>query len=180
VSHGRSCAGPRTREVGKHLGEVAVSYGEGDTDPRNCRVSFDKVASQLGFRCDHTVQDYLAWLVPAEQAGIYPDVTGNGRYGNYTVWHLEPPGRSGRCAAPLGRPARWPSGPGSAGGSAVGLPREFWTSELSLITGWVQRRQHIAVLAPLQRSCPGVELTAGVATRHARMCSSGAGALCRA
>jgi hypothetical protein len=45
-------------------------------------VSFDKVASQLGFPCDHTVQDYLARLVPAVQAGIYPDVTGNGRHGN--------------------------------------------------------------------------------------------------
>jgi hypothetical protein len=55
---------------------------EGDTDPRNYRVSFDKVASQLGFPCDHTVQDYLARLVPAVQAGIYPDVTGNGRHGN--------------------------------------------------------------------------------------------------
>ena len=57
MSHGRSCAGPRTREAGKHLGEVAVSYGEGDTDPRNYRVSYNKVASQLGFPCDHTVQD---------------------------------------------------------------------------------------------------------------------------
>jgi hypothetical protein len=74
MSHGSSCAGPHTREVGKHLGEVAVSYGEGDTDPRNYRVSygegdtdprnyrvsFDEVAGQLGFPCDHTVQDYLA------------------------------------------------------------------------------------------------------------------------
>src|SRR4249919_713191 len=148
MSHGRACAGPRTREVGKHLGEVAVSYGEGDTEPRNYRVSFDKVASQLGFRCDHTVQDYLARLVPAVQAGIYPDVTGNGRYGNYTVSHLEPLGRSGWCAAPLGRSGRWPSGAGSAADLAVGLPREFWISVLSLITGWVQRRQYIAVLAP--------------------------------
>ena len=48
MSHGRACAGPCSREVGKHLGEVAVSYGEGDTDPRNYRVSFDKVASRLG------------------------------------------------------------------------------------------------------------------------------------
>ena len=44
-------------QVSKHPGEVAVSYGEGDTDPRNYRVSFDTVASQLGFPCDHTVQD---------------------------------------------------------------------------------------------------------------------------
>ena len=64
-------------EVRKHLGEVTVSYGEGDTDPRNYRVSFEKIADRLGFRCDHTVQDYLARLTPAVQAGVYPDVSGN-------------------------------------------------------------------------------------------------------
>jgi hypothetical protein len=89
MSHGRSCAGPRTREVGKHLGEVAVSDGEGDTDPRNYRVSFDKIGARLGFRCDHTVQDYLARLTSAIQAGIFPDVA-EPAFGNYTVRNIEP------------------------------------------------------------------------------------------
>jgi nucleoside-diphosphate-sugar epimerase len=77
-------------EVRKHLGSVAVSYGEGDTDPRNYRVSFEKIAERLGFRCEHTVQDYLARLTPAVQAGIYPDVAGNPRFGNYEVRNLLP------------------------------------------------------------------------------------------
>jgi nucleoside-diphosphate-sugar epimerase len=77
-------------EVRKHLGAVLVSYGEGDTDPRNYRVAFDKIVERLGFRCMHTVQDYLARLTPAVQAGIYPDVAGNPRFGNYQVRHLGP------------------------------------------------------------------------------------------
>ena len=77
-------------EVRKHLGEVSVSYGEGDSDPRNYRVSFEKIARRLGFRCNHTVQDYLARLTPALQAGIYPDVSGTPRFGNYQVKNLEP------------------------------------------------------------------------------------------
>jgi nucleoside-diphosphate-sugar epimerase len=86
-------------EVRKHLGEVEVSYGEGDTDPRNYRVSFDKIAQRLGFRCDHTVQEYLARLAPAVQAGIYPDVSGNSKFGNYEVHHLEPLGPAAAAAA---------------------------------------------------------------------------------
>jgi nucleoside-diphosphate-sugar epimerase len=77
-------------EVRKHLGEVSVSYGEGHSDPRNYRVSFEKIADRLGFHCDHTVQDYLARLTPAVQAGVYPDVSANPRFGNYEVRHLEP------------------------------------------------------------------------------------------
>lgn len=77
-------------EVRKHLTGAAVRFGEGDTDPRNYRVDFDKIATRLGFRCEHTVQDYLARLVPAVQAGVFPDVDGNLRYGNYEVRHLTP------------------------------------------------------------------------------------------
>ena len=77
-------------EVAKHLAGVSVLYGEGDTDPRSYRVSFDKIARRLGFRCDYTVQDYLARLIPALQAGIFADVAGNPRFGNYVVKHLEP------------------------------------------------------------------------------------------
>ena len=76
-------------EVRKHLADVRVSSGEGDTDPRNYRVSFDKIAARLGFRCDHTVQDYLARLTPAIQAGIFPNVT-EPAFGNYTVRNIEP------------------------------------------------------------------------------------------
>jgi nucleoside-diphosphate-sugar epimerase len=76
-------------EVSKHLENANVSYREGDTDPRNYRVSFDKIATQLGFTVDHTVQDYLGSLVSAVRNGVFPDVKGNIRYGNYEVHHLD-------------------------------------------------------------------------------------------
>ncbi|MDN5931302.1 MAG: NAD(P)-dependent oxidoreductase [Pseudonocardia sp.] len=78
-------------EVQKHVADAQVSYREGDTDPRNYRVSFAKISDRLGFTVDHTVQDYLASLTAAVQAGVFPDVAGNNRYGNYEVHHLDPP-----------------------------------------------------------------------------------------
>ena len=75
-------------EVEKHLEGVSVDYRQGDTDPRNYRVSFDKIAEGLGFACDHTVQDYLATLTAAIQAGVFPDVSTNPRFGNSEVRHL--------------------------------------------------------------------------------------------
>jgi nucleoside-diphosphate-sugar epimerase len=77
-------------EVRKHLGEASVSYQQGDSDPRNYRVSFDKIADRLGFRCDHTVQDYLTRLTAAVQAGVFPDVSRNPQFGNYEVRNIEP------------------------------------------------------------------------------------------
>jgi nucleoside-diphosphate-sugar epimerase len=77
-------------ETRKHLEDVSVAFGEGDTDPRNYRVSFDKIGLRLGFRCDHTVQDYLNRLTSAVQAGVFPDVSGNPAFGNYTVKNIEP------------------------------------------------------------------------------------------
>lgn len=75
-------------EVSKHLISPKVTYRAGDTDPRNYRVSFDKIAGRLGFRVDHTVQAHVGALVAAVQAGVFADVPGNPRYGNYEVRHL--------------------------------------------------------------------------------------------
>jgi nucleoside-diphosphate-sugar epimerase len=78
-------------EVRKHLAEVSVLFGEGDTDPRNYRVCFDKILMRLGFRCNHTVQDYLTRLTSAVQAGFFPDVHVNpDAFGNFTVRDIEP------------------------------------------------------------------------------------------
>jgi nucleoside-diphosphate-sugar epimerase len=76
-------------EAAKHLTGVQVAYKEGDTDPRNYRVSFDKIRGRLGFRPDHTVQTYVGALVAAVQAGAFPDVRDSTRYGNYEVRHLD-------------------------------------------------------------------------------------------
>jgi len=75
-------------EVSKHLTSPEVEYREGDTDPRNYRVSFAKIADRLGFWTDNTVQGYVGALVAAVQAGVFADVPGNPRYGNYEVRHL--------------------------------------------------------------------------------------------
>ena len=77
-------------EVRLHVGETSVVYGDKGSDPRNYRVSFDKIAENLAFRCDYTVQDYIARLTAAVQAGIFPDVSADPRFGNYKVMHVEP------------------------------------------------------------------------------------------
>ena len=77
-------------EVRRRVGDIAVTYGDKGSDPRNYRVSFDKIAKSLAFRCDYTVQDYIARLTPAVQAGIFPDVSADPRFGNYKVMHVEP------------------------------------------------------------------------------------------
>ncbi|GEL16897.1 NAD-dependent epimerase/dehydratase family protein [Pseudonocardia asaccharolytica] len=75
-------------EVQKHVTSTKVTYRDGDTDPRNYRVSFDKISDRLGFQMDHRVPDYIGALTAAVQAGVFPDVRGNPRYGNYEVRHL--------------------------------------------------------------------------------------------
>lgn len=75
-------------EAEKHIVGAQSAYREGSTDPRNYRVSFDKIAERLGFRLDHTVQAYVGALVAAVQAGVFPDVHGNAKYGNSEVRHL--------------------------------------------------------------------------------------------
>lgn len=72
--------------------DTAVVFREGDTDPRDYQVSFDKITERLGFRCDHTVAGYLSILAPAVRAGFYPDGGKDPRYGNHEVRHLDPAG----------------------------------------------------------------------------------------
>ncbi len=77
-------------EIRRHVREISVAYGDKGSDPRNYRVSFDKIARNLAFRCDYSVQDYLTRLTSAVQAGIFPDVSADPRFGNYKVMHIEP------------------------------------------------------------------------------------------
>jgi nucleoside-diphosphate-sugar epimerase len=77
-------------EVRGHLRHVSVTYRDEPAEPRNYRVSFERIAQRLGFHCEHTVQGYVPRLTAAVRAGIYPDVVGNPRFGNYKVRHIEP------------------------------------------------------------------------------------------
>ena len=75
-------------EIQKHLPDTQVEYRAGDTDPRNYRVSFEKIARQLGFSCDFAVQTYLPRVVDAVKAGVFPNVRSNSRFGNYQITGL--------------------------------------------------------------------------------------------
>ena len=72
-------------EIQKHLPNTNVEYRSGDTDPRNYRVSFEKIAKVLDFKCDNTVQGYLPKVVDAVRAGVFPDVRADNRFGNYKI-----------------------------------------------------------------------------------------------
>jgi nucleoside-diphosphate-sugar epimerase len=51
--------GQLAEKIKEHLPETQVDFVEND-DRRDYRVAFDKIHSQLGFRCDRTVEDGIA------------------------------------------------------------------------------------------------------------------------
>ncbi|MGH2962372.1 MAG: NAD-dependent epimerase/dehydratase family protein [Solirubrobacterales bacterium] len=63
-------------------GEGRVKYTEGGSDPRNYRVSFEKIAAQLGFTPAFRVPMAIASLVEAVRAGAFIDL--DDRQGFYT------------------------------------------------------------------------------------------------
>jgi nucleoside-diphosphate-sugar epimerase len=61
--------------VQEHLGgSGAVSFTEGGQDPRNYRVSFDKIRERLGFEAEHRVPDTIGRLIGAIRSGAFNDV----------------------------------------------------------------------------------------------------------
>jgi hypothetical protein len=63
-----------------------VRYKEGGVDPRNYRVSFDKIASVLGFEPEHRMPESVGRLIAAIQAGAFEEVdTRPGFYGNRRI-----------------------------------------------------------------------------------------------
>jgi nucleoside-diphosphate-sugar epimerase len=79
--------------VRKHVPGSQVEYRSGDTDPRNYRVSFARLAGQLGFQCRHTVEDYIPVVAEATINGVFARAGEDHRNGNYEVRHLAPPHR---------------------------------------------------------------------------------------
>jgi nucleoside-diphosphate-sugar epimerase len=63
-----------------------VSYNRGGSDPRNYRVSFDKIQHTLGFTNTMTMDSTLPGLIRAIQAGVFDDVEPRKQfYGNYVI-----------------------------------------------------------------------------------------------
>jgi nucleoside-diphosphate-sugar epimerase len=68
-------------EIGKQIDRGKVSYVKRDEDPRDYKVSFDKIRAQLGFETLMTVPDGIAEIIGALDAGAFGDPF-DGRYRN--------------------------------------------------------------------------------------------------
>lgn len=55
-------------------GNGKIDYQEGGKDPRNYRVSFQKITDAIGFEADHRVPSSVANLVAAIKSGVFDDV----------------------------------------------------------------------------------------------------------
>jgi nucleoside-diphosphate-sugar epimerase len=69
------------QEIGKQIERGKVSYVHRDEDPRDYKVSFDKIRAELGFETLMTVPDGIAEIVAALDAGAFGDPF-DGRYRN--------------------------------------------------------------------------------------------------
>ncbi len=73
-------------EILKNIPDGKIKYGQNGSDPRNYKVSFDKVKKRLGFEPEFTVQDGIKELVEALKIGLYSDsIENKNKYGNYTL-----------------------------------------------------------------------------------------------
>ncbi len=61
------------QEIGKQLDRGKVSYVHRDEDPRDYKVSFDKIRERLSFETLMTVPDGIAEIVAALDAGAFGD-----------------------------------------------------------------------------------------------------------
>lgn len=72
--------------ITSHTQAGQVEYKVGGFDPRNYRVSFDKIAATLGFANRHTVGRTIPKLIAGVQAGVFDEVERRKWfYGNYEV-----------------------------------------------------------------------------------------------
>jgi nucleoside-diphosphate-sugar epimerase len=77
--------------VQHHLGGAGkLSFHEGGVDPRNYKVSFEKIRQRLGFEPEFRVPVSIGNLVAAIRAGAYPDVAERERfYSSHTISGIE-------------------------------------------------------------------------------------------
>ena len=69
-----------------YLKKGNVQYKKGGFDPRNYRVSFGKLASNLGFVNNFTIKDSIPKLIEAIRGGLFDDVEKRIEfYGNYSI-----------------------------------------------------------------------------------------------
>jgi nucleoside-diphosphate-sugar epimerase len=61
------------QEIGKQIDRGKVSYVKREEDPRDYKVSFDKIRAELGFQTLMTVPDGIAEIIAALDAGAFGD-----------------------------------------------------------------------------------------------------------
>ena len=70
----------------KYIPNGAVSYKQGGFDPRNYRVSFDKIKQVLEFGTEYTAEDSVSGLIRAIRGNLFPDMEEKRNfYGNYII-----------------------------------------------------------------------------------------------
>jgi nucleoside-diphosphate-sugar epimerase len=78
-------------QILEYIPNGKVSYTKKSPDPRNYRVSFEKVKNTLGFEPNFAVKDGIQELVKAFDEGRFSDVESNSLlYGNYFIANQEP------------------------------------------------------------------------------------------
>jgi len=69
-----------------NIPHAKVTYGANGSDPRNYKVSFNKVKSVLNFIPTWSVEDGIKELINAFEIGLYNDaVINKNKYGNYKI-----------------------------------------------------------------------------------------------
>ncbi|WP_340153102.1 NAD(P)-dependent oxidoreductase [uncultured Marivirga sp.] len=72
--------------IQKHIPNAKIKFGEKGSDPRNYKVSFNKVKEVLDFEPRFLVEDGIKELTDALKVGIYKDSLENkSKYGNYEI-----------------------------------------------------------------------------------------------
>jgi nucleoside-diphosphate-sugar epimerase len=60
-------------EIGRQTPHGEVSFVQRDEDPRDYKVSFDKIANELGFATTMTVPEGIAEVIAGLEAGVFGD-----------------------------------------------------------------------------------------------------------
>lgn len=74
----------------KYKPTAKISYTKNGSDPRNYKVSFNKVKTILGFEPKYNVDDGIKELIKALDSGFFSDAEkSKNKYGNYTLKDLK-------------------------------------------------------------------------------------------
>jgi nucleoside-diphosphate-sugar epimerase len=72
--------------VRKHIKTTQIEYKKGGFDPRNYRVSFNKIKNVLDYETQFTAEDSIKRLIDAFKNGLFSDIESRKNfYGNYFI-----------------------------------------------------------------------------------------------